>query len=59
MVDWIRWLSLIFLFGGLFLLGRNSYHLKEAETFFVVVYLFCLVLTLIFTLSRGREKNQR
>ncbi len=58
MVDWIRWLSLIFMFGGLFLLGRNSFHLNDPETFFVLVFLFCLLLTIIFTFSRGREKDQ-
>lgn len=58
MSNLIRWLSLIFLFGGLYLLGRNSFHLKDAETFFVIVFLFCLLLTLIFTFSKGREKNQ-
>jgi hypothetical protein len=58
MVNWFRWLSLIFLFGGLYLLGRNSFHLKDAEMFFIIVFLFCLLLTIIFTFSRGSEKNQ-
>jgi len=58
MSNLIRWLSLIFMFGGLYLLGRNSFHLKDAETFFVIVFLFCLVLTLLFIFSRGHEKDQ-
>mgnify|MGYP007084709872 CR=1 FL=1 len=52
MVNLIRWLSLIFLFGGLYLMGRNSFHLKDAETFFVLVFSFCCILTIIFTVTR-------
>lgn len=54
MVNLIRWLSLIILFVVLYLLGRNSFHLKDAETFFVLVFSFCCLLTIVFTLTRER-----
>ncbi len=57
MSNLIRGLSLVFMFGGLYLLGRDSFHLKDAETFFIIVFLFSLALALIFTFSRVREKD--
>lgn len=59
MVNLIRWLSLIVMFGGLYLLGRNSFHLKDAETFFLIVFSFSFLLTVVFVFSRAREKDSR
>lgn len=50
----IRGLSLVILFGGLYLLGRNSFHLKEPTTFFILTFLFSLALTILFTATRER-----
>lgn len=54
MVRLIRAFSLGFLVVGLYLLGRNSFHLRDATTFFILTFLFCLMLTILFTVTRGR-----
>ena len=57
MVRFIRWISLVSLVIILYVMGLDTFHLKHTREFFILVYILCLALTLIFALIGRVERD--
>ncbi len=53
----IRWVLLIAVFGSLYFMGRDVFHLKHTKEFFLIVYLLCLFLGIGFVLTAKNKED--